>query len=96
MDPAQLCFVLGCLELGLGGGREWTETLGLCGGFLGGSGGGLTALILVGTGSFLIGGGGGFTAVTLVGSEGLLTVSAPGFTELVLVGCGSGEARDFA
>ena len=45
----------------------WTEALGLCGGFLGGSGGGFTAVTLIGSGGFLTGSRLGFTGLALVG-----------------------------
>jgi hypothetical protein len=44
-----------------------SEALGLCGGFLGGSGGGFTAVTLIGSGGFLTGSGPGFTGLALVG-----------------------------
>ena len=95
--PLSFAFSWAALNLASGVAGDWSETLGLCGGFLGGGDGGSTELVLVGTGSFLIGGGGDFTAVTLAALlEAFLTGSGPGFTELAWVGCGSGDGRDFA
>jgi hypothetical protein len=50
VDPAELSLLLGGPKLGLWGGG-WSEALGLCEGFLGGSGGGFTEVTLVGSGA---------------------------------------------
>jgi len=65
--PLSFAFSWAALNLASGGAGGWSEALGLCEGFLGGSGGGFTAVNLVGSGGFLTVSGPGFTELALVG-----------------------------